>query len=901
MPRCAHCDGPLPEAARFCSACGSPVSSISQMPTAAGGPAARSPRVSSAAEIGRLDSSSSFDAGGFAPGTVIAERYRVIGLLGRGGMGEVYRADDLKLGQSVALKFLPSGFSKDAVFLDRFRAEVRNARQVSHPNVCRVYDIGEVDGRHFLSMEYVDGENLATLLRRIGRLPGTKALEIARQLCAGLAAAHAQGVLHRDIKPSNVMIGGHGRAKLTDFGLAIRGDEAADGEISGTPAYMAPEQIAGRGATVQSDLYSLGLVLYEVYTGKKTFEASSFAEWRRVHAEQQPTALTQHAADIDAAVERAILRCLEKEPAKRPASALQLAAALPGGDPLAAALAAGETPSPELVAASGETAGLRAGVAWAVLLATFAIIGLVAWLNGRAMLIGRVRPEKPPDVMAERAREIIQKFSFSRAPVDSVFGYRTAFAYLDSVQKKDKSPDRWDRLSPQAIEFWYRQSPFSLLPRIAFGSNTNHSDPPVEVPGEVSILLDARGRLLGLEAIPPQKDESPSPGVSPDWNKFLLEAGYDPAQFKPATPQWTPEHYVGTRTAWERSASEPPDVVRIEAGAYREKVVYFLAVSPWATASRDSPGVIPASLRLLLAIAIFWLALLVVGGVWFAVRNLRLGRGDRRGATRLAAFTGAGFLVIFTLSVHHSAGVEEILYLLSTLSVVLYFTGSCWILYVALEPFVRRRWPHVLITWTRVLGGAFRDPLLGRDIAIGCLAGALQSLLLRAELLVPRWAGLAAPQSIGLFFQLFSVPRSLIRVPIGSFLFAAMLGGLAIVFALTFFRVLLRKQWAAMALLLAILAVAHAAPSDPPLLAGAFGLLLWGIPLVVLARWGMCALLVTLWVSSMLHDYPMTFDSAAWYAGMGQAGLAVIAAITIYGFYTALGGKPMFGAAALDD
>jgi serine/threonine-protein kinase len=301
------------------------------MPTAAGGPAAPSPRASSGAEIGRLDSSSSFDAGGFAPGAVIAERYRVIGLLGRGGMGEVYRADDLKLGQSVALKFLPPGFSKDAVFLDRFRAEVRNARQVSHPNVCRVYDIGEVDGHHFLSMEYVDGENLATLLRRIGRLPGTKALEIARQLCAGLAAAHAQGVLHRDIKPSNVMIDGHGRAKLTDFGLAVRDHEAADGEVSGTPAYMAPEQIAGRGATIQSDLYSLGLVLYEIYTGKKTFEASSFADWRRAHTEEQPTALSHHAADIDAAVERAILRCLEKDPTKRPASATELGHSLSHG------------------------------------------------------------------------------------------------------------------------------------------------------------------------------------------------------------------------------------------------------------------------------------------------------------------------------------------------------------------------------------------------------------------------------------------------------------------------------------------------------------------------------------------------------------------------------------------
>ena len=153
---------------------------------------------------------------------MLAERYRIIGLLGQGGMGEVYRANDLKLGQPVALKFLPAATTRSDL-LARFHAEVRIARQVSHPNVCRVYDIGEVDGSTFLSMEYVDGEDLRSLLRRIGRLPGDKALEIARRLCAGLAAAHDKGVLHRDLKPANIMIDGRGQVLITDFGLAGTG------------------------------------------------------------------------------------------------------------------------------------------------------------------------------------------------------------------------------------------------------------------------------------------------------------------------------------------------------------------------------------------------------------------------------------------------------------------------------------------------------------------------------------------------------------------------------------------------------------------------------------------------------------------------------------------------------
>ena len=170
----------------------------------------------------RRQTSSSFDSidnARFVPGAIIAERYRIVGLLGRGGMGEVYRADDLKLSQPVALKFLPEHLLSDGAALARFHREVRVARQVSHKNVCRVYDIGEVDGRHFLSMEFIKGEELSSFTRRIGRLPQDKAVQIARQICAGLGAAHEEGVLHRDLKPANIMIDERGDARITDFGL----------------------------------------------------------------------------------------------------------------------------------------------------------------------------------------------------------------------------------------------------------------------------------------------------------------------------------------------------------------------------------------------------------------------------------------------------------------------------------------------------------------------------------------------------------------------------------------------------------------------------------------------------------------------------------------------------------
>ena len=242
------------------------------------------------------------DEGRFPPGTVLAQRYRIVSVLGRGGMGEVYRANDLLLAQTVALKFLPAPWTSDEATLARFRNEVRIARQISHPNVCRVYDIGEADGSTYLSMEYVDGEDLASLLRRIGRLPQDKALEIARQLCAGLAAAHDKGVVHRDLKPGNIMLDGQGQLRITDFGLAGVAAEVKDIR-SGTPGYMAPEQRSGLEVTSRSDIYALGVVLHEVFTGRS------------------PSADSTH-PDLAPEVDRVIRRCLAEDPAKRPASAL---------------------------------------------------------------------------------------------------------------------------------------------------------------------------------------------------------------------------------------------------------------------------------------------------------------------------------------------------------------------------------------------------------------------------------------------------------------------------------------------------------------------------------------------------------------------------------------------------
>jgi tetratricopeptide (TPR) repeat protein len=241
--------------------------------------------------------------------------------LGRGGMGEVWRADDLVVQTPVALKLIDSTTPEGR---NRLLNEVRLARRITHPAVCRVFDVGETDGRVFYSMELVNGEDLATLLRRLGRLPAEKVSEIGRQLCDGLAAAHAQGVLHRDLKPANVLIDENGCVRITDFGIAITREDAERDAAAGTPGYMAPEQlVAGASLSARTDLFALGLVLYELLVGRRPFDGVSGA--RPVPA--RPSALV---ADVDSALEATILKALSLDPRRRPASATDMGQLLRG-------------------------------------------------------------------------------------------------------------------------------------------------------------------------------------------------------------------------------------------------------------------------------------------------------------------------------------------------------------------------------------------------------------------------------------------------------------------------------------------------------------------------------------------------------------------------------------------
>jgi predicted Ser/Thr protein kinase len=826
-------------------------------------------------------SSKNMDEGRFPPGTLLAQRYRVVSLLGRGGMGEVYRANDLLLAQTVALKFLPVQWTSHEETLTRFRNEVRIARQISHPNVCRVYDIGEAEGSTYLSMEYVDGEDLASLLRRIGRLPQDKALEIARQLCAGLAAAHDKGVLHRDLKPGNIMLDGQGQLRITDFGLAGVAGEVKDIR-SGTPGHMAPEQLSGREVTGRSDIYALGVVLHEVFTGKR------------------PSADSSH-PDLATEVDRVIRRCLAEDPAKRPASALAVSAALPGGDPLAAALAAGETPSPEMVAAAGDTDRISVrtvGIVVAIILA-----GLVAaaLLGSKTNLLTKTPFEESPAALAQQARNLIQSLGYTAQPTDRRYGFDYDTDYQSYAETQEKPAAYRAQLAqgqPPLIYFWYRQSPQYLEASITWAAppgTVSSAEPPPIHSGMVGLNLDPQGRLIEFSAVPPRVEEAPVATRPADWTALLTAAGLDMTRFAPAEPHWIPLVGFDARAAWTGSYAHAPEVpLRIEAASWRGKPVSFRVIGPWSRPERMQPGGI---------FGVTFVLCIMTLAAFLAWRNIRLGRGDTRGASRLAVFA----LLIGTLewlcAANHVPTPHEFLSFIIGISLALLIAVFLWLLYVALEPYVRRRLPQIMIAWSRLLGGGVRDPLVGGHLLIGAGFGVVCALLGLVYRLLVEQPGAALNTFGGLstvILRLDSMPDArhmtfILDHELGESIFSPLI----LLFFFFLLRAVFRRLWLAVAAFV-IVSVVFNVIFQAGFLNVVFSLLYAILTIFILIRFGVLALIVGFFVDYTLLAFPLTADLSTWYAGSSLFAIASVLALTAYALYTALAGRPLFKAGFLD-
>ena len=899
--QCPSCASRIPEGSRFCPTCGAAIPSdasvaetIAIADTPASTPARSQTRPSSLTGSSARTSSE----GRFLPGDLVAGRYRVVALLGKGGMGEVYRADDLALGQAVALKFLPEALGKNPASIERFRNEVRLARQVSHPHVCRVYDVGEVEGHPFLSMEYVDGEDLASLLRRIGRLPSDKALEIARGLCAGLAAAHDQGILHRDLKPGNVMIDGRGQVLLTDFGLAGIANEIAGNEVrNGTPLYMAPEQLAGKEVTVRSDIYSLGLLLYELFTGKPPFEAATLADLVRVRSSAPPLSPSSLVRDMDPAVERVILRCLEADPAARPASALAVAAALPGGDPLAAALAAGETPSPEMVAAAGEGTGLRMRVAVPLLAGILIAMAACVFLAYRSSALRIIEPDYSPDVLAQKARDIIQRVGYGGLDSDEARGFNWEDWYLDYRKAQKGAPD-WDRIlrdSPPVLRFWYRQSPY---PMNAISFHDDHltpgivdpDDPPRERSGMINVFLDHRGRLVSFEAIPPQLlDPLQQPAPLPDWAPLFAAAELNPAKLEAAEPLWTFQATSDARTAWTGVWPGTSIPLRVEAASLRGRPTAFVLFGPWMTPWRMPARQEPMSKRLGMFILI-GISTVIGIAVWlFSRKNAVRGQGDHRGARRLASFIGVVQMGLWACRNHFGSFEGSFGNGIVAICTSLFYAFVVMSIYLALEPQVRRRWPHTLISWTSLLTRRWKDPIVGRDVLFGLGLGLSWWLIdLTAHALNGGGKPLRAAELGILIDPRAAAAEWLLRIP------EAVRDTLAFFLLIFVFMLLLRRKWLAGALFVLVFLSFNVAMGDNTPAAIVTATLIFTLIAVAVLRFGILTLGVCLLVSNLMTDAPITADTSAWYFSGSVFTLATIVVLSLWAFHSSVGGERLW-------
>ena len=898
--RCSACHAELAATAQFCSRCGARANEAAGQATDTFQPATpRSP------------SRSGLQGERFAPGQVFVERFRIVTVLGKGGMGEVFRADDLSLGQSVALKFLPQRLANDPERLARLRGEVKAARQVAHPNVCRVYDLGQADGQLFLSMEYVDGQNLAALLAQIRRLPEERGVEIARQLCLGLGAIHDRGLLHRDLKPANVMLDGRGQVRITDFGLAAPADGVKPEDITdGTPAYQSPEQLAGREVTARSDLYALGLILYELFTGKLPFAATDRVELARSHAEDPPSKPSSHVSGLNPAIEKIILQCLEKDPRDRPRTAYEVLAGLPGGDPLAAALAAGQTPSPAVVADAKVEGSLHPLVSLGLLLGMVLGLALILLMPPQRKLWELAPHQLSPRDLAGRAQELIKQFGYDQLPRDTAYGLNDSGALLMVLGRRDSTPARWQILStgqPPAMYFWYRQSSRWIVPQAVYSDQihglASADNPPLATPGSARVCLDLTGRLIEFQVVPAQSSPQPparEPAPALDWPRILAQAGLVQIQeTKDRLAGWSPPLFVDERLAWRAAYADCPDIpVRVEAGLREGRLVFFQAApepQPGEHMSllAESPSVFKAQVSQTdspfnLLLAIFQLLMLSVGGA-LAWHNIRLGRANLRGTAFFGGAIFAGYMVGWAFSAHHVPDyfVESGM-LVAQIGSALFLVVAVSAAYLALEPYVRRRWPWRVVAWNRALAGRWRDPLVGRDVLVGLTASVALLAMVKILSLTRAWLEYTPGLPATTFNPLFTAgPAAGLPLIIAHSAGPALAG----FFMLFLLYLLTRREWLAILVYAGIYVIpAVLTEGNRPVDVFVHTLMVAGF-LTVTLRYGLLAYGVMGIADTIIGFAPLTADWNAWYAGDSLVYLAALVALAVYGFVVSSGGQ----------
>jgi len=643
-------------------------------------------------------------------------------------------------------------------------------------------------------------------------------------------------------------------------------------------------------------------VLYELFTGKPVFRAKSLAELKGLHATTDPERPSTLTHDIDPLAERVIMRCLEKDPAFRPASALAVSMALPGGDPLAAALAAGETPSPEMVAASGGSGAVSMRFAAACLACVALALAALVFIKNRNGVVALVPFEMSTEVLTAKAREMLGVLTpNSRAP-HHARGFFINSQVINDIGSRLSSADRWESLKtgrPTGIVFWYRCSASAMNPEYG-QAQVQAYQPALKSRLDARVLLDTRGRLIQFDQIPKPGPRPVDPVASregpgpkePDWNLFFAAAGLDAGKFKPTAAIYGAEFATDTRRAWTgewpMEGAFSPIPIRVEAGSFDGEPVSFDILAAWNTAPQDTGtgGVTEAGELLDAGVFVFT----IIAGPLLAWRHTRTGRGDRRAAFRLAAFvfiTTWLHLALPSLSLGQILSIDR---LQTNLSRAAWMALFAWTLYMALEPYIRRIAPWAVIGWTRLISGRVVDPLVGRDVLIGVLVACGTVVVSQAATLVPGLIGAAPTQPLGCNWGWFGGPleaSSTMLMGLSNAVFIPMY----LTIVTVGLRWLLRSDLWAIVVVVIMATLLVAAEANFGLTGLVVGFLVALGYAVALVRFGLLAVSATSITTFLISTPPVIADPRAWFAPNWLFPYGAVVAMVLVAAYAAVGGR----------
>jgi hypothetical protein len=512
-------------------------------------------------------------------------------------------------------------------------------------------------------------------------------------------------------------------------------------------------------------------------------------------------------------------------------------------------------------------------------------------MDQRTVLYRVAAPARPPAVLIERAREVLQEAGLAGRSLDSAWGLTPNYRFLTYMADR-RAVDPAAGLVAHGVWFWYRETPIGferwlfltgpdLLQRVT------QLDPPFRYAGELMLFLDRDGRLAYLTAVPPSASDPESAAGDADWTSLFRAAGRDISQWAPAEPAWTPQFHADRRFAWTPADGAGEEAVRIEAASFGGRPVAFAVVYPWSVPDRQMASIRSPGERIgnLMGVLIFCGVML--GGGLVARRNLRLERGDTRGATRLAAAVTTLLMAVWVIDESHVASIWEVYLFLLAAGWALFMGGLVAVFYLALEPYVRRTWPGMIVSWSRVIAGTIRDPLVARDVLFGVGAGAAIRVIEASGFVL---TGIIT----GIPPRVLTAPRPFLGTPqvassVGLTLVWAIFYALVLLFVLFTLRRLLRREALAIAAGSVLMTLGLGLETGTVL--GAVPAFVLSLLLfTLLARVGLVATVAAVLTFSLLVMFPTTIPPAGWYAGVGFVGPALLLGLAAIAVRVATGG-----------